>query len=104
MKKSKTILLSFSEKNKDVRDLIENRDLSKFKQNTDYICNAIRFYENYKDIDIDNNSTLNEAEIEQVMLKLLKKYKVPIQTTNNNDNSLINNIEKDINDVNIDED
>ena len=37
MKKSKTILLSFSEKNKDVRELIENRDLSKFKQNTDYI-------------------------------------------------------------------
>ncbi|AUN08943.1 hypothetical protein CF081_19475 [Clostridium botulinum] len=97
----KPILLTFSERNRDVYDLINDRDTEEFKQNTDYICNAIRFYEQYKEQVELNKSFINEDKIEDIVLKVLKKYNVN-DIAIDMDNDDFKNIEENIDNLNID--
>ncbi|MDU4597597.1 MAG: hypothetical protein E6Y49_06510 [Clostridium sporogenes] len=102
-KEVKPILLTFSERNRDVYDLINNRNTEEFKQNTDYICNAIRFFEQYKEQIEPNKTSVNEDKIEDIVLKVLKKYNFNDMAIDNDD---FRNIEKNIDnlDIDIDED
>lgn len=103
--KTKPILLTFSEKNRDVYDLINNRDFKEFKQHTDYICNAIRFYENYKYKIEKNNISIEDDVLERKVLKILEKYS--IKDFNNeygNKKEMLRSIEEDIDGVDIVED
>ncbi|MBO0558981.1 hypothetical protein EXQ37_03860 [Clostridium botulinum] len=99
----KSILLTFSERNRDVYDLIKDRDTEEFKQNTDYICNAIRFYEQYKEQIETNKTSINEDKIEDIVLKVLKKYNINDMAIDKDD---FKNIEENIDnlDIDIDED
>lgn len=112
----KPILLTFSEKNKDVYKLINDRDKKEFKQNTDYICNAIRFFETYKNY-VGENNIDNDTILEQKILRILEKYSVcglnnnAVERLNENAATKIieevdklKNIEEDIDDIDVDED
>ncbi|HDI3019202.1 hypothetical protein HYH68_16270 [Clostridium botulinum] len=95
----KSILLTFSERNRDVYDLIKDRDTEEFKQNTDYICNAIRFYEQYKEQIEVNKTSINEDKIEDIVLKVLKKYNINDIAIDKDD---FKNIEENIDNLDID--
>lgn len=102
-KEVKPILLTFSERNREVYDLINNRNTEEFKQNTDYICNAIRFYEQYKEQIESNKTSINEDKIEDIVLKVLKRYNTNDIVMDSDD---FKNIEENIDnlDIDIDED
>lgn len=69
------ITLGFAAKNEDVRLILV--ELKKKKINlTDYICNAVRFYEENKDK--TNTSSINIAELVRIEVeKQLKDIKIP---------------------------
>ena len=71
------ITLGFAAKNEDVRLILV--ELKKKKINlTDYICNAVRFYEENKDK--TNTSSINIAELVRIEVeKQLKDIKIPHQ-------------------------
>jgi hypothetical protein len=49
-KRPGSLVLTFSRKNMDIRNLLENKKLNNETfVTTDYICESIRFYEKYKD-------------------------------------------------------
>lgn len=106
--KMKPVLLTFSEKNRDVYNLINNRDFREFKQHTDYICNAIRFYESYKNKIEKNNVSIEDDILEKKVLKILEKYSVKNSKYENNGDEnkkeILKNIEEDIDGVDIEED
>lgn len=106
--KMKPILLTFSEKNRDVYNLINNRNFKEFKQHTDYICNAIRFYESYKNKIEKNNISIEDDVLERKVLKILEKYSIKDLNDENNEyenkKEILRSIEEDIDDVDIEED
>lgn len=116
-KRPGSLVLTFSKKNIDIRNLLENkkaRDEAFIV--TDYICQSIRFYEKYKDsakfndlgavgklIDerlkqfIQKNSTVTFglAESESIV-----EETIPVNTLETN----INTLESNLDDIPIDED
>lgn len=66
---SKGRMLTFSKKNQDVRDIIED-ELKTGIKFPDYICNAVRFYEKYKDYDFNNtNKNISLMNIDNLVEK-----------------------------------
>lgn len=63
--------LTFARKNYDVRD-----HLDKLKENkvviTDYLCEAVRFYEEHKNDDKLNKNGINNLDIEKLIEEKLK--------------------------------
>jgi hypothetical protein len=85
--------LTFSKKNKDVEKILEDK-----KKNgiviTDYICNAVRSYENNNPELSINTINIEELVKKQVALALRKGNEVVKQTS----------LENDLDDVNVDDD
>lgn len=77
---SKGRMLTFSKKNQDVRDIIED-ELKTGIKFPDYICNAVRFYEKYKDYDFNNtnkNTDLSNIDnlVENKIIEILKNKNI----------------------------
>lgn len=70
-KRPGALMLTFSKKNKDIKILLENKKIgNETFIVTDYICEAIRFYEKYKD-----NIKFNDLEdIRKLIDERLKKF------------------------------
>jgi len=97
--------LTFSKKNKDVKT-----HLDELKSNgviiTDYICEAIRFYEKNKDNNWDKKQIDNkeiETMISEKVKQLLSEYNKNTEPTLNQYGSLEDNLEY-INDEDLEED
>lgn len=106
-KLDKGITLTWAKKNFDVRDILIEEKL-KGTVLTDFICNAIRFYENNK---YSQNNKLNELILEEIIdkkiRKALKNYNNEISITEKENK--INNLEylenlEDINDKDLEDD
>lgn len=103
-KLEKGITLTWAKKNFDVRDILIEEKL-KGTVLTDFICNAIRFYENNK---YSENNTLNELDLEKIIDKkikeALKNYNNEISITK--EENKIDRLENldDINDADIEDD
>lgn len=100
--------LTFSKRNKDVQKILDEYKKDKSFVSTEYICNAIRFYEKYKDniensINIDINKLkrdiIHELNIEEVVKNEIEK-----NFNLKKDNSIKKNLECDLEHVSIDED
>ncbi len=66
---SKPIFLSFSKKNYDVAEIL-NKISKDGIPKTDYICEAVRFYFNNKNL----NSSFSKIELEDMVKKMVYKY------------------------------
>ena len=90
--------LTFSKKNEDIKELlIEKRKIKGFVL-TDYICDAIRFFEANKDEKKEITNINIEELVKQEVAKILSN--IPIKVENERTSTL----EKNLDDVDIDED
>lgn len=64
--------LTFSKKNEDVRELLEEKKQKRGFVLTDYLCQAVRFYEENKGKEINNNSIDIESLVRKEMEKIIK--------------------------------
>lgn len=69
---NKPITLSFSKKNIDIREILNEVSEQTGIKKTDYICEAVRFYYNNKD-NVKNDSGLSKNEVEHMLESLLDK-------------------------------
>ena len=88
--------LTFSRKNKDIKELLEKKQQQGIII-TDYICNAIRFFEANKDT---SASAGNNVEY----IQQLRKEEVLKQLINNNIKDPINSLEDNLEDIDIEDD
>ena len=65
--------LTFSKKNSDVKDILANKMNVKGFVATDYICDAIRFYESNKDRDFNSDNKINAHDIEKLIEEKIKE-------------------------------
>ena len=66
------ILLTFSKKNQDVYNILKEVCKSGIKQ-TDYICEAVRFYYKHKD-KIEIRNSIDESKIKELVFKYMDMY------------------------------
>ncbi|WP_039242703.1 hypothetical protein [Clostridium botulinum] len=73
MARPNTLTVSFSKKNLDVKNLIDNKkeQIEGF-EHSQYVCDAIRFYEKYKDKEFNN---INKDEIIRLVDERFEKLK-----------------------------
>lgn len=91
----KAITLSFSKKNEDVANIIQNyKEKDKNFVQNDYVCAAIRFYEKYKNSNL-NNSLLQKEEILNLVDNRVKELLENSDLIKNNENNDINTILED---------
>ncbi|MBC2582844.1 hypothetical protein [Clostridium sp. DJ247] len=119
-KRPGSLVLTFSRKNTDIRNILENK---KNTDNTfivtDYICEAIRFYEKYKSsgefynldqikklIDERLNSFIQVNRVNSILPADLPQSQrfIEEKITINELKTSINNLENDLDDIPIDED
>lgn len=94
--------LTFSKKNEDIKELlIEKRKIKGFVL-TDYICDAIRFFEANKDEKKEITNINIEELVKQEVAKILNN--IPIKVENDEVNEKTSTLEKNLDDVDIDED
>ncbi|MGF0110891.1 hypothetical protein [Clostridium sp. SGI.024] len=94
--------LTFSKKNEDIKELlIEKRKIKGFVL-TDYICDAIRFFEANKDEKKEITNINIEELVKQEVAKILSN--IPIKVENEEVNEKTSTLEKNLDDVDIDED
>lgn len=94
--------LTFSKKNEDIKELlIEKRKIKGFVL-TDYICDAIRFFEANKDEKKAINNINIEELVKQEVAKILSN--IPIKVENEEVTEKTSTLEKNLDDVDIDED
>ena len=94
--------LTFSKKNEDIKELlIEKRKIKGFVL-TDYICDAIRFFEVNKDEKKEITNINIEELVKQEVAKILSN--IPIKVENEEVNEKTSTLEKNLDDVDIDED
>lgn len=94
--------LTFSKKNEDIKELlIEKRNIKGFVL-TDYICDAIRFFEANKDEKKEITNINIEELVKQEVAKILSN--IPIKVENEEVNEKTSTLEKNLDDVDIDED
>lgn len=91
MSKNNPVLLTFSKKNSDVKDILDEISLDGTKK-TDFICDAVRFYYKYKN---SSKAFMNEEALEKKVEQLVHKYiskqekeSCPTEDTNINISSL----------------
>lgn len=89
--------LTFSKKNKDVEKLLSEKKEQGIKL-TDYICDAVRTFENNK---ITNNIDINTLNID---IKKLVEEQVAIALGKTNEVKKVISLESDLDDVDIDDD
>lgn len=116
-KRPGALVLSFSKRNVDIRKLLESKKAN--DENfivTDYICQSIRFYEKYR----DSLNQSNKEEIKRLIDDRLKQFfqannavtlglaettrAVEETVMENEIKTDINSLEKDIDDISVDED
>lgn len=78
----KAIALTFSQKNRDIYEKIMNRDKSKYKNNTDYICEAIRAFQMKEDNNVTEFITKNDIEL--IINNALNNFKLDLMNSNVN--------------------
>ncbi|MFR8871594.1 MAG: hypothetical protein ACLVIH_16560 [Paraclostridium sordellii] len=109
---SKGRMLTFSKKNQDVRDIIED-ELKTGIKFPDFICNAVRFYEKYKDYDFKNtnkNTDLSNIDdlVEKKVIEILQNKNILDLVENKNQELSIQEqnmrLEEDLGCVDTDED
>ncbi len=91
--------LTFSKKNKDVQAHLDELKKSDKVKITDYLCDAVRFYEQNKDNASNNNVNLSHLEqlIESKFSEISNMISKISNTTNkssNDEDKLINNAKK----------
>lgn len=108
---SKGRMLTFSKKNQDVQKIIEN-ELKTGVKFPDYICKAVRFYEQYKEYDFNNNSKVPNLDnlnnlVESKVIEILKNKNI-LDLIQSNPNLTIaeknRQLEENLDYVDIDED
>lgn len=107
--------LTFSKKNQDVKQLLENKQKENKQNNktfkvTDYICECIRFYEQNKDlvnkednkenINIDIEELINKKLVEMLNTKTFQEL-LNTKDTEENENK---HLEEDLENIDIEED
>ena len=97
--------LTFSKKNSDVKEILANKMNVKGFIATDYICDAIRFYERNKDKEFNSYNKINAQDIEKLIEEKIKKV---LANVHNPEGSVLkqNSLEDvdDIDDDDIEED
>lgn len=94
--------LTFSKKNEDIKELlIEKRKIKGFVL-TDYICDAIRFFEANKDEKKEISNINIEKLVKQEVAKILSN--IPIKVENEEINEKTSILEKNLDDIDIEED
>lgn len=105
-------MLTFSKKNQDVQQIIEN-ELKTGIKFPDYVCDAVRFYEKYKEHDFNNtDKTTNLSNIddlvEKKVIEILQNKKILDLVENSRHELTIEEknkqLEEDLDFVDIDED
>lgn len=105
------LTLTFAAKNEDVRKILVECKNKKIVL-TDYICNAIRFYEKNKEKLTNNNSLdiqeLVRVEVEKAIKNITISNSIPVEENvyeyNLETSDIKNNLEDDLDYVDIDED
>ncbi|WP_270943152.1 hypothetical protein [Romboutsia lituseburensis] len=101
--------LTFAKKNQDVKSILDDKKKNKIII-TDYICEAIRFYEGNRNREFNNNNTISNIDIEKL---IEDKIKVALGSNISNkiNGDLTNEVEeynledtRDIDDCDIEED
>lgn len=95
--KQKAITLSFSRKNEDIFNLLEDKKKDKGFNQNDYICEAIRFYEENKDKIASN---LDEYRIKELIDKKIEELKKELM---NGDISIDLNAKEEFDDKKLEE-
>ncbi|HFD2049294.1 hypothetical protein JJB67_16900 [Clostridium perfringens] len=97
-KKQKSHTLTFSRKNKDIENLIARKGEDKSFILTDYICEAIRFFEEYKDkVNQNSNSSINiNSIIDLIDSRLNERLKEGNIRIENSKLSLKEELEQDL--------
>nr|DAV25129.1 MAG TPA: hypothetical protein [Caudoviricetes sp.] len=89
-KRPGSFVFTFSKKNEDVKDIIDNKKKSdKNFVKTDYMCDAVRFYEKYKD-NFNNNTSLNENDVIRIVNEILKTNQISVDSDVNIINTSLN--------------
>lgn len=100
--------LTFSEKNKDVREILAEKKRQKIVI-TDYICEAVRFYEKNKNKNLaDEIKEQVNSQIANILGNIGNISNVIAHTSNFQNDNINSNpkwkLEDDLEDVNIDDD
>lgn len=105
-KKQKSHTLTFSRKNKDIENLIARKGEDKSFILTDYICEAIRFFEEYKDkVNQNSNSHINiNSIIDLIDSRLNERLKEGNIRIENSKLSLKEELEQDLEQRYLDDD
>ncbi|MGM8299646.1 hypothetical protein [Clostridium perfringens] len=105
-KKQKSHTLTFSRKNKDIENLIARKGEDKSFILTDYICEAIRFFEEYKDkVNQNSNSSINiNSIIDLIDSRLNERLKEGNIRIENSKLSLKEELEQDLEQRYLDDD
>lgn len=96
--------LTFSKKNEDIRDLIIEKREKKGFILTDYICDAIRFYEKNKNNRKEITNINIEELVRQEVAKILESMPLKIETKESKEERSILELERNLEDVDVDED
>ena len=103
-KRPGSFVFTFSKKNEDVKNIIDNKKKSdKNFVKTDYMCAAVRFYEKYKD-NFNDNSSLSENDVIRIVNEILKNNQISVDSDVNVINTSLNLITDHISDSDLEED
>lgn len=104
---TKRIMLDFnSAKNQDVFERIINRDMMKYNKVIDYICEAIRNFDENNTIDMNNIESIVERILEKKLkdMNLVSVDKEEIMEEIDEEQERLKNLENNIDDVDPEED
>lgn len=87
----KAIALTFAKKNEDVKEKVNNRNKTKYKTATEYICAAIRSFDDKDTIATYECITKNDMEL--IINQALIRFKHDLLNSNMNLSTNINNTE-----------
>lgn len=79
-KRPGSFVFTFSKKNEDVKTILDKKkklDVNFVK--TDYICDAVRFYEKHKN-NFNSTSSLNEDDVKRIVNEILKNNQISVDS------------------------
>lgn len=95
--------LTFAQKNMDVKKVLDDKKENKVKI-TDYLCDAVRFYEKNKNNINKNRNGLSAEEIEKLIDEKIKDLQLKSEEAITDIKNYESNLETNLEYVNIDDD
>lgn len=97
-------MFTFSKKNEDVKNILdEKKKLDSNFVKLDYICEAVRFYEEHKD-KFSSNVSINENDVKRIVNEILKMNQISVDIDDNVINTSFDLDTEHISDSDLEED